>query len=309
MAWVNPRTWADLDVATAAMFNQDLRDNPDELKAVVQGDGGATIKHRHKSGTWPSRPAAGEPGRIYYCTDTGWTIMDDGTLWSVISHNPKLSDRLYNDFHEPGAATLTATGWIFGWRFAAVTSANLATATGTEHSYAQITAKTTSGASGQFTTKGNGAGYIAAAQTPYPLILEVGVRLIDSASVTYHLGLMSSLATTQAAQPTSSIMFGYARSGDADALQYFAVTRDNSGAETTTDSAITPTHINIDILRIEVDSTSEARFYVNGTLVATHAAGIPTVERLHPGFAVRTNANADKILRIEYIDLLYKRDI
>jgi hypothetical protein len=287
-------------------------DNINVLGLAVDGDSSAsTIKHRHKSGTWANRPSAGEAGRFYYCTDTGWTLMDDGALWHVISHNPKLSDHLRQDFHEPGVTgPLTANGWMFGWFFTEVTAGELDDGAGTGHSYAQLVAKTTSGASANLTPAGNNQPYIDPISSRcYPLICEMGLRLDDNANVTYHFGLVDSWSGAQAAQPNSSIMFGYGRSGDADALQFFAVTRDNGGGETTTDSGTTPTHSNIDICRIEVDSTSEARFYINGTLVATHAAGIPATETLHPAFGVRTNTNADKLLSVDYIDLYYKRYI
>jgi hypothetical protein len=287
-------------------------DNINVLGLAVDGDSSAsTIKHRHKSGTWANRPAAGEAGRFYYCTDTGWTLMDDGALWHVISHNPKLSDHLYNDFHAPGVdGPLTANGWMFGWTFTETTEGTLGNGIGTSHSYAQLAAKTTSGAGASLTPIGNGNGYLDTSSSRcYPLICEMGLRLDDNANVTYLFGLVSVAEGSQAAQPSSSIMFGYGRSGDADALQFFAVTQNNSAGETTTDSATTPTHSNIDICRIEVDSTSEARFYVNGALVATHAAGIPSSELLHPAFRVRTNTNGDKTLRIDYIDLYYKRYI
>ncbi len=287
-------------------------DNIDVLSRAIDGDASAsTIKLRQKVGTWANRPAAGEPGRRYYCTDTGWDLIDDGTLWHVTSHNPKLSDRLYNDFHEPGNSALTANGWIFGWRFTvAAGAAGGDHGSGRDKSCAALIGKTAAGGCAHFTPIGNTELYIpTAGSITYPMIYEVGVRLESNVSVTYHFGLTNGLSTTATPSPASSIMFRYGSAGDADALQYFSVTQHASGGETKNDSGVTPAHSTMDILRIEIDSTSAARFYANGTLFATHAAGIPATDDLAPGFSVRTNTAGNKELRIDYIDLLYKRPI
>jgi hypothetical protein len=307
-----PTTRATGYVVTAATWNDELVDNFTAMQLAVKGDGSADtdVIHAHKSGTWASRPAAGTARRIYYCTDTGWTIMDDGTLWSVISHNPKLSDHLYEDFHAVGTATLTADGFFSNWRFTETGAAELAHGSGFAHSYARLTAKTTTGNCGHLSPIGTNQPYIDAVSSRcYPMICEMGVRLDSSIDVTSHFGLFDAMSTAQAAQPNSSIMFSFGRSGDADLTQFFTVTRDNGGGETTNDSGVTPTHSNIDIVRFEVDSTSACRFYVNGSLVSTHAAGIPVSEKLHPGFTIRTNANSDKTLSVDYMDLYYKRYI
>jgi hypothetical protein len=312
--WTPPVQRIANDVVTATNWNEQIPDNMTALKNALSGDAQATAEviHQHKSGTWANRGAAANAGRFYYCTDTGWTLQDDGTLWHIVSHNPKLSDHLYEDFHAPGSADLAAAGYIFGWHFAEQNPGGLLQVSGGnfENSMARLVAYDAVGSVAHFSPVVNNNGYIDPAVS-YPLVCEMGVRLKENASVTYHFGLFDGMEITAAAQPNSSIMFGYGRSGDADALQYFAVTQDNGGGETTTDSATTPTHTAIDICRIEVDSTSAARFYVNGSLVATHAAGIPAgTDQLHPGFSVRSNvADGDKTLRVDYIDLYYKRNL
>jgi hypothetical protein len=58
-----------------------------------------------------------------------------------------------------------------------------------------------------------------------------------------------------------------------DGTTYRALTDDGSAITTTTISAITTTDWNV--YRIEFDPASACRFYVNGTLVATHTTNLP----------------------------------
>ncbi len=298
-------------VASLAEMQAQRTDNIDVLSRAVDSDSSAsTIKHRHKSGAWASRPAAGEAGRFYYATDLGVLFLDDGTNWEYMSHNARLADYDLNDFHEPDDVGLSANGYIFGWLFGVgAGTASISINSGDDHSICRLNALSTTGSVAELVSHQNNAYITPISDRNYPLIYETSVRLADITSVTYHFGLVSALVTTQAAQPTSSIMFAYGRSGDADLTQYFAVTRDNSGGETTTDTGVTPTTTIVDHLRIEVDSSSEARFYINGVLKATHNASIPTAERLLPGYAVRTNTNANRTLMIDMFRLLYKRYI
>ncbi len=83
--WTALADFATNEVVTASKLNQQLRDNSNVLALATDGDqSGSTIKHRHKSGTFSNRPAAGEAGRFYYAMDIGSggiLFADDGSNW------------------------------------------------------------------------------------------------------------------------------------------------------------------------------------------------------------------------------------
>lgn len=282
-----------------------------ELNTLTDGSNADSL-HDHagaNTGTWANRPAAATAGLMYFATDLGALFMDDGSNWMYVSHDARLADYVYDDFHHVGDTDVSANAPFAGWTFSELTSGSVTVSSSDIFSMVRLNALTTDGAAAILALH-QGDFYIdGESNRNYPLIYETSVIIANTSDVTVHFGLVANNVTTHAAQPTSSLMFSYGRSGDADALQYFAVSRRNSGTESTTDSAVTPNTSNPDHLRIEVDSTSTARFYINASLVATHTDTIPTTEALKPVYVIRTDANANKTLKIDMVRLIYKRNI
>lgn len=82
-----------------------------------------------------------------------------------------------------------------------------------------------------------------------------------------------------------------------------AVTRNAAGAETVT--ALANSVTNMSILRIEIDNSGAGavRFYIDGTLVATHTgASVPAAgTRLGYHIGIHNTAAAAKILYVDYL--------
>ena len=62
---LTPQTFAVDEIVSAAKLNQELRDRIQALFNGLVGDGSADLDvvHRHKSGTFAARPAAGSSSR------------------------------------------------------------------------------------------------------------------------------------------------------------------------------------------------------------------------------------------------------
>jgi len=305
MGWTTPRTWVTGEIVIASHMNTHVRDNTDELKDTVQGDGGATLELRHLTGIFANRPAAGEAGRLYVSTDLAVTFIDDGSNWSVLSWNTRYVDRLFSDFHAPGADDLSASGWFGGWRATAGGTVGTVSLKLDDHSSVELLTGVGVGSLWHYTPGGNGSGHIrTSGGSCYPLIFEAAINLPSDSVIDAHFGVVDSLHGGRPPTPNSSIMFR-----QQDAGNYYTVTRDNGGGETTNDSGVAPDTSNYDVLRIEVYSASLVKFYINGTKTGTdHTTGIPDTEKLHPGFSVRcNNAGLQRAINIDMIDLLYKR--
>jgi hypothetical protein len=99
MAWATPRTWTTGDVATAAQFNQDMRDNFDYLNGLGGGpaggpgpwqwqDQGATASVAHGVSVTPtwSIGAAGTGGGTIPYGGTGYETgiyFSSSRIWAV----------------------------------------------------------------------------------------------------------------------------------------------------------------------------------------------------------------------------------
>ena len=55
------------------------------------------------------------------------------------------------------------------------------------------------------------------------------------------------------------------------------------------------------VVRFEVSETSKVRFYVNGTLKATHTTNLPDDVGLTPTFAIQCASGAAEKITIDYI--------
>lgn len=82
--WTAGADWATNEKPLAASkLNQQIRDNINVLRLMLEGDASGQKEHRHLSGVAASRPAAGNAGRTYYATDTKTHSIDNGTTWDT----------------------------------------------------------------------------------------------------------------------------------------------------------------------------------------------------------------------------------
>lgn len=291
--------------ASLSEMQQQRTDNLYVTELVMEGDQSTSGKtHRHKVGTFANRSAAGNAGRLYTATDFAITFYDDGSDWSVVSHNARYVDRYRTDFHAPGANALAASGWFADWRATSGGTAGAVSIKLDDHSSLELlTGANAAGDLWHFTPVGNGSGYIKTTSADnYPLIFECGVLLPSSTTMDAHFGLMDALSSARSPTPSSSIMWRVQDNGN-----FYTVTRDNDG-EASTDAGSAPGTSNYNVFRIEVLSASLSKFYINGTKTGTdHTTGIPSSELLHPGFCIRTNSANARAIRIDHVDLLYKR--
>lgn len=304
--WTAPTTRATNFVVTAAVWNEDLVDNLTALFNALKGDASADadMLHQHKVGTFANRSAAGNAGRLYTATDLHARFEDDGSDWAVIGHHPRYCDRDRSDYHTPIGDDLAASGWFAGWRATAGVSAGTVGMKLDDHSSVELLTGASAGATWHYTPDGNGNAYIRTANgDSWPLIFETIIRIPANNNQDLHLGLVDQLSIARPAVANSCIMWRVQDDGN-----YYTVTQNNGGGETSNDTGIGPNASGYDVLRIEVYSASLVKFYINGTKTGTdHTAGIPSVEDLHPGYSVRANAGAGRAIYIDARDLLYKR--
>src|SRR3989304_2332237 len=69
----------------------------------------ALMLHRHKSGTYAARPAAGNAGRVYFATDIPAMYRDDGAAWQLIS------EQFYDTFDRGDSTTLGSADSGHAW--------------------------------------------------------------------------------------------------------------------------------------------------------------------------------------------------
>ena len=109
---LTPQTFAVDEIVSAAKLNQELRDRIQALFNGLVGDGSADLDvvHRHKSGTFAARPAAGSAGRLYRATDTGAIFWDDVTAWRHLSGRG-----FYDGFDRADSTTLGSAESGHAW--------------------------------------------------------------------------------------------------------------------------------------------------------------------------------------------------
>ena len=104
---------------------------------------------------------------------------------------------------------------------------------------------------------------------------------------------------------TNTVEFVYSEEATAGTLWHAASenagTIGNAGAEETLTNG--PTADTFDLLRIEVDSDGEARFYINGVLRLTRAAAVATTALLIPYIAIDGEAATPVVtdLTVDYV--------
>lgn len=115
--WTGPSGPAAGTIILAEMQAQ-RTDNLFVIEQVIfNGDVSASGKvHRHKSGALVDRPTPGNAGRLYFPTDIGLQLVDDGTEWLIGQHFSQKCAHLDEDFilsaDEQWKITNTGTGSV-----------------------------------------------------------------------------------------------------------------------------------------------------------------------------------------------------
>lgn len=133
---------------------------------------------------------------------------------------------------------------------------------------------------------------------PYTQIIEVsilqsGCRLFGIADMTIWAGLKLT-NTSVTATDNDQAFFRYASATNSGKWQAI---NSIDGTDTATDSGVTVAATTFYRLRVNIDSSRIARFYINGTLVATSAA-LKDATDLIPYIGVQANTGAAKAINI-----------
>lgn len=299
-------------VASLSEMQEQRTDNIYVIELVMEGDQSASGKtHRHGSGTLANRPAAGNAGRLYFATDLGVTFIDDGTLWRYFSHVSSICDRLYDDFHTQNTTALATDGFLAGWEFEGGNWGTASCVFG-NHSTVYLQAGAASGAWLRMSPRGGTVPYIeCVAGHNYPLIWESYIDLQAVNNVDMMIGCFDTISTARPPEATAE-GFGF-RYQDGD--NYLAYVRRAAGDVTTFDTGVAPSTAagEFDLLRVEIDSTTALRFYIDNVEVADEGdTGVPPTAGgavVAPMYLLRSNAAATKELAVDYVDLFYKRYI
>ena len=127
------------------------------------------------------------------------------------------------------------------------------------------------------------------------LVFEVRMKGADVSEFDWFVGLAITDTTVMTAV-TDRIGFECPDStGDIDAIS------EKDGSQTTTDSAQDLADDTFVTLRFEAEGTGKVRYYVDGSLVATHTTNIPEDEALTPTICIRNASGAARTMTLDYI--------
>lgn len=129
-------------------------------------------------------------------------------------------------------------------------------------------------------------------------------NLSDSSNeFSIQVGIQSSQASTNPLDTRNHIIFHYDRATYSDD-NWRSVTRTSSDSGTTTDTGVSAS-TSFQKLYFIVDQNNSAarvRFYINGTLVATHTTNIPENTGLHPRLAILKSAGTtSRSVHLDYM--------
>lgn len=280
MVWTVPRTWVTGEIVTAAHLNTHVRDNLNALR---------------DNGTFASRPAAGNVGLEYYASDMGALFFDDGTRWNIVSHMPRLCERLGPEDFVAGAPV--------SWHPEISGSGTVDDVVGgASQGLIELSTGATNGSQAAFRAKDGNQGHYALQSGRFPGIYETYIKTDVTTNARWRFGLYPVGFPAIAADPTDGIYFK--RLDTASAGNWFTVTRaSSSGTETDTTVAGTTSFTHF---KFEIESTTSIKYYINDTLRGTHTTNIPTLT-LNLFYLVENTAAADKNLQVDYVDWLVKR--
>lgn len=110
-------------------------------------------------------------------------------------------------------------------------------------------------------------------------------------------------ANTVATEPTDGAYFKYQRSVTGT---FWVCSTANNGARTNTTTAVAPVGLTMQVLRINVNEAGTAvEFRIDGTLVATHNANIPSASARSTGIGQKIVKSAGSTSRTLYIDYIH----
>jgi hypothetical protein len=127
------------------------------------------------------------------------------------------------------------------------------------------------------------------------IVFETRMKGTDVSEFDWFFGL-SITDTTVMTAASDRIGFECADStGDIDAIS------EKDAAQTTTDTTSNLADATYVVLRLEISGTSEARYYVDGELKATHTTNLPDDEAMTPTMCIRNDGAAANTMHVDYI--------
>lgn len=263
-----------------------------DLLDGIQGSGYG----RFLSDTFVNRPAFGVAGRQFYATDLKAVFFDTGSAW--VFDRPLGCEYLFDDFvlgvgDPAGADAGNASVWDM-----VVAAAGEVTDVDYPRSVIRLASGATSSGSATIRAKRFDGSMYAISATRVPALFETELLLPGSlANARYRCGLYPTSFPGLGSDPTDGVYFR--RLDGAGEGNWFAVSRASS-AETVTDTGVA-SGASWTTLGFEIVSTSLIRFYVNGTLVASHSTHIPTANLRLFAFSQNTTSGSNKIIYVDRI--------
>ena len=209
-------------------------------------------------------------GLRWYTTDLGAEFLWDGSKWRLIGHNPEACEHFFDDFLGPSpllqGGSDAGSGGQSGWRW--ITSLGGTFDIG-DTSRSQASLVTSAGSGGSIFVRTSNFYAIGAANVP-ALIRARSIQINATSSTLAYTGLVDTYPGG-AVKPTSGIFFF--ADGQTDG-NWHAITRSGGADLVNTDTGIVFTGVNL--LSIEIMSTTEVKFYIDDVLKATHSVTLPT---------------------------------
>lgn len=214
-----------------------------------------------------------------------------GTGLEWFTNQPDWSDpnyvRFFDDFNEITLSTLK-------WSTVKDAGAAAAIATGTANGELVLTSTATTDNDGA-SVQGNAVWQALSGRTIW---FAARIKVVTAAQQDVFAGLTVAFATNPENVLTASNRIGFqVNDGDASIL----CKTENADTETSTDSTVDladATYINLWIM---VTGTSQVKFYINGTLRATHTTNIPTAALALALFSLSGEATGTKSMTIDYV--------
>lgn len=302
------KDWANGVAIQETELDQEHRDRYTALYNVVTADayagagGDARIWHGHKSGTFVARPAAAHAGRIYYATDFGVVFIDSGTRWDVMGVNSRLCEHLKEEFllsNISGNVATLNTANNLGWALAEVVGTGVF-ACNLNQGQGEARLDTGAPINSSIALLNHVVGTVYVMTSRTPAIYQAIVRTGQTVQQTNLFGLVQGAGATP-----DGIYFK--RIDVAGVANWRAISRQAGVDITNTDTTVvgdTAEHF----FEIIIESTASVKFYIDGTLRATHVpnAGLIAANHYLKHYISNQEAVA-KQQRFELIEWLGKR--
>jgi hypothetical protein len=129
-----------------------------------------------------------------------------------------------------------------------------------------------------------------------------GVEIGLSDAISETNGLAFSDAATPTAVADDAAVFVI--NSDDSVTAWNCLSVNGGGTEQLTESGVTAVAGAYNVFRIEVEATGEARFYIDGVLVATHALALATTALMTPWISVKTLSSAIITNNLAYVNIM-----